>query len=109
LFCARLWLDHLAQGAKVVRIPRSEIEKLAYQAQSEGILKQGSKIHLSPPEKTSSEQGEVFSYPSRRLGISSDFSLYLITEGAYHHALACISLRLDDIQHFVLVIYKTAF
>jgi len=35
--------------------------------------------------------GEVFVYPSRRLGISSDFSLYLITEGAYHHALSCIN------------------
>ena len=23
-----------------------------------------------------------------------------------HHALACIYLRLDDIQHFVLMIYK---
>jgi hypothetical protein len=23
-----------------------------------------------------------------------------------HHAPACISLRLDDIQHFVLVIYN---
>ena len=51
----------------------------------------------------------VFFYPSRRLGISSDFGLYLITEGAYHHALACINLRLDYIQHSVLVIYKTPF
>ena len=24
----------------------------------------------------------------------------------YHHASACIFLRLDDIQHFVLVIYR---
>ena len=62
-----------------------------------------------PPTKTSSEQGEVFVYPSRRLGISSDFGLYLITVGVSHHALACIHLRLDDIQHVVLVIYKTPF
>ena len=67
------------------------------------------KILDGPPEKTSSEQGEVFSYPSRRLGISSDFGLYLITVGVSHHALACIHLRLDDIQHVVLVIYKTPF
>ena len=45
----------------------------------------------------------VFFYPSRRLGISSP-------QGVYHHALACISspkvysLRLDEIQHFVLMI-----
>jgi len=24
-----------------------------------------------------------------------------------HHEIACISLRLDDIQHFVLVIYNS--
>ena len=48
----------------------------------------------------------VFFYPSRRLGIPSDFSLHLITIGAYHHALACIHLRLNDIQHSVLMIYN---
>ena len=63
-------------------------------------------VEDAPPEKTSSEHGEVFSYPSRRLGISSDFSLYLITVGAYHHALACIHLRLDDIQGYTLMIYN---
>ena len=62
-----------------------------------------------PPTKTSSELCEVFVYPSRRLGISSDFGLYLITEGVYHHALACIHQRLDDIQGYTLVIYKTMF
>ncbi len=56
-------------------------------------------------QKSSEEIPRIF-YPSRRLDISSDFSLYLITEGAYHHALACIHLRLDEIQHFVLMIYN---
>ena len=38
-------------------------------------------------------------YPSRRLGISSRFSVYIISPcGAVsHHASACISLRLDEI------------
>ena len=74
------------------------------------IIDDGSTFaEAAPPDKTSSEQGEVLSYPSRRLGISSDFGLYLITVGVSHHALACIHLRLDDIQHVVLVIYKTPF
>ena len=49
-------------------------------------------------------------YPSRRLGISSRFSVYIISPyGAVsHHASACISLRLDEIQHFVLVIYNAS-
>ena len=40
----------------------------------------------------------VFFYPSRKLGISSP-------QGVYHHR-RCIPLRLDDIQHCVLVIYN---
>ena len=50
----------------------------------------------------------LFCYPSRRLGISSDVSRYIIKGGVAafvsHHALACILLRLDDIQNFVLMI-----
>ena len=76
----------------------------------------------------SSERG--FFYPSRRLGISSVFASisrkneYLISPfgAVYHHALACIFLRLDDIlakseiysrfcaddiQCFALMIYTT--
>ena len=47
-----------------------------------------------------------FFYPNRRFGISSRFSVHLISPfGAVsHHAPACISLRLDDIQHSVLMI-----
>ena len=45
-----------------------------------------------------------FFYPSRRLGISSRASVYIIAEGVSHHALACIHLRLDDIQCFALMI-----
>ena len=53
-----------------------------------------------------STKSSFFVYPSRRLGISSDASRYIISpcRAVSHHALACIFLRLDDIQHFVLVI-----
>ena len=37
------------------------------------------KSEVSPPEKTSSEQDEVFSYPSRRLGISSPHEVWWIS------------------------------
>ena len=42
----------------------------------------------------------AFCYPSRRLGISSRARVYLIAEGA-------LLLRLDDIQHFVSMIYNS--
>ena len=49
-----------------------------------------------------------FFYPSRRLGISSAARRYIIKGGnaalVYHHAIACIFLRLDDIQCFALMI-----
>ena len=57
-----------------------------------------------------------FFYPSRRpkprLGISSPHNVRCISSAPYgavsHHALACIFLRLDDIQHFVLMIYNAS-
>ena len=48
-----------------------------------------------------------FFYPSRRLGISSRFSVYIIAVGVYHHR-RCILLRLDEMQHFVLMIYNAS-
>ena len=50
----------------------------------------------------------VFFYPSHRLGISSDFYLYLITVGTYHHALAYIHLRLDDIHTTGAICYRSS-
>ena len=51
-----------------------------------------------------------FFYPSRRLGISSRRSrgYHQGRQAALvsHHAPACILLRLDDIQNFVLMIYR---
>ena len=48
-----------------------------------------------------------FFYPSRRLGISSRDSVYIIAAGVYHHAKR-VCLRLDEIQHFVLMIYHSS-
>ena len=51
----------------------------------------------------------VFFYPSRRLGISSPHEVRWISSAlwaGYHHALACIPLRLDDIQCSALMIYR---
>ena len=49
-----------------------------------------------------------FFYPNRRLGISSRFSVHLISsfEAVYHHSSECIFLRLDDIQCFALMIFS---
>ena len=51
-----------------------------------------------------------FFYPNRRVGISSRISVYLISPcgAGYHHGVAVhtISLRFDDIQHSVLMIYR---
>ena len=72
-----------------------------------GVAKQ---LQIPPSAPTKKEllstKSSFFVYPSRRLGISSDASRYIISpcRAVSHHALACIFLRLDDIQHFVLVI-----
>ena len=60
------------------------------------------------PAKKSENLVLGFFYPSRRLGISSAARRYIIKGGnaalVYHHAIACIFLRLDDIQCFALMI-----
>ena len=60
------------------------------------------------PAKKSENIVLGFFYPSRRLGISSAARRYIIKGGnaalVYHHAIACIFLRLDDIQCFALMI-----
>ena len=51
----------------------------------------------------------AFSYPSRRLGISSPHKARCISSAlraVCHHVSACIYLRLDEIQHCVLMIYR---
>ena len=59
-------------------------------------------IPNSPPKNTAENDtfSAVFFYPSRRLGISSPHEVWWISSAlwaVYHHASACIFLRLDDI------------
>ena len=57
-----------------------------------------------------STKSSLFVYPSRRLAISSPHEERRISSALWavsHHAPACISLRLDDIQCFALMIYAT--
>ena len=69
----------------------------------------------NPPSPTKKEV--TFVYQKLLLFLSKPQAWYIIDarSAAYiispsgavsHHAPACISLRLDDIQHFVLVIYN---
>ena len=64
------------------------------------------RVQQGEPKNTHSKEC-VFFYPSRRLGISSRFSVYIIAVGVYHHR-RCILLRLDEIQHCVLMIYNAS-
>ena len=65
----------------------------------------------SAPKNTAEKDtfSAVFFYPSRRLGISSPHEAWWISSAlwaVYHHASACIFLRLDETQHLVLMIYR---
>ena len=73
------------------------------------------RIQLPQPTKKEllSTKSSFFVYPSRRLGISSPREAWCISSRArcalvYHHAPACICLRLDEIQHFVLMICNSS-
>ena len=59
-----------------------------------------------PPKNTAERYSAVFFYPSRRLGISSRRSrgYHQSLWGCISSRLACMDLRLDDIQYFVSVI-----
>ena len=66
-------------------------------------------VSLAAPKNTAENDmfSAVFFYPSRRLGISSPHEVWWISSAlwaVYHHASACIFLRLDDMQNFVLMI-----
>jgi len=65
-------------------------------------------VPLPTKKELLATKSSFFVYPSRRLGISSRRSrLYHQGRRAAlvsHHASACISLRLDDIQCFALMI-----
>ena len=47
----------------------------------------------------------LFSIQSEGLACNLTAGEYVIAEGVWHHASACILLRIDYIQHFVLIPY----
>ena len=56
-------------------------------------------------EKRSFSNG-LFSIQSEGLACNLTAGEYVIAEGVWHHASACILLRIDYIQHFVLLPYR---
>ena len=48
----------------------------------------------------------LFSIQSEGLACNLTAGEYVIAEGVWHHASACILLRIDYIQHFVLIPYR---
>ena len=57
------------------------------------------------PEKSKSKD-LLFSIQSEGLACNLTAGEYVIAEGVWHHASACIFLRIDYIQHFVLIPYR---
>jgi len=47
----------------------------------------------------------LFSIQSEGLVCNHDAVVYVIAVGVWHHALACIFLRIDDIHHCVMIPY----
>ena len=74
---------------------------------SQAVKAGSTPVSCSKKEVTFVYQKLLLFYPSRRLGISSRFSVYIIAVGVYHHR-RCILLRLDEIQHCVLMIYNAS-
>ena len=48
----------------------------------------------------------LFSIQSEGLAWNLTAGEYVIAEGVWHHASACILLRIDYIQHFVMIPYR---
>ena len=65
----------------------------------------GFKSRLSHQEKRPFSNG-LFSIQSEGLACNLTAGEYVIAEGVWHHASACILLRIDYIQHFVLIPYR---
>ena len=57
-------------------------------------------------KKKASRKTCFFSIQSEGLACNLTAGEYVIAEGVWHHALACILLRIDYIQHFVLISYR---
>ena len=60
------------------------------------------RIPLSPPEKSKSKD-LLFSIRSEGSECNLTAGEYVIAAGVWHHALACIVLRIDNIHHIGLI------
>ena len=58
------------------------------------------------PRKKHLRKQVLFSIQSEGLACNLTAGEYVIAEGVWHHASACILLRIDYIQHFVLIPYR---
>ena len=65
----------------------------------------GSEPSRGSQEKRPFSNG-LFSIQSEGLACNLTAGEYVIAEGVWHHASACILLRIDYIQHFVLIPYR---
>ena len=57
-------------------------------------------------QEKSKSRDLLFSIQSEGLTCNLTAGEYVIAEGVWHHASACILLRIDYIQHFVLIPYR---
>ena len=94
-------------------IRRSRVVGRARTIGNRVTVKSGSRVRISPsPPKNPSHMRWIFlSKPQAWHIITARSAVYITNKGrrlsalvVSHHASACISLRLDDIQHFVLMI-----
>ena len=69
------------------------------------ILRDGSSPSTGTKEKRPFSNG-LFFIQSEGLACNLTVGEYAIAEGVWHHAPACILLRIDYIQHFVLIPYR---
>ena len=69
------------------------------------ILRDGSSPSTGTKKKRPFSNG-LFSIQPEGLACNITAGEYVIAEGVWHHASACILLRIDFIQHFVLIPYR---
>ena len=95
--CLRVYLKQLKINCRCSLVAKQQLPKLWLRVR-----------FPSPAPKKSHHFDATFLYQNRRFGISSRFSVHLISSfgAAYHHASACIFLRLDDIPLSEWMIYN---
>ena len=69
------------------------------------MLRIPSSVQFGEPRKKTVLDG-LFSIQSEGLVWNHDAVVYVIAVGVWHHASACIFLRIDYIHHFVMMPYR---